>query len=43
MKYIIGTAVIIGLSLYFFRDEFFVALGYIDQVTQVIAQWIQNK
>jgi hypothetical protein len=42
MKYIIGTAVIIGLSLYFFKDEFFVALGYIDQATQAIANWLKK-
>lgn len=43
MKYFIGAAVIIGLSLYFFRSEFFIALDYIDKATQAIAEWIKNK
>jgi hypothetical protein len=42
MKYIFGTIVVIGISLYFFRDEFFVALGYIDQITQAIAEWLKK-
>jgi len=42
MRYILGAIIIIGISLYFFRDEFFVALGYIDQATQAIAQWFKK-
>jgi hypothetical protein len=42
MKYIFGAIIIVGISLYFFRDEFFVALGYIDQINQYIAEWLKK-
>jgi hypothetical protein len=42
MKYIFGAVIIIGISLYFFRDEFFIALGYIDEATKYIADWLKK-
>jgi hypothetical protein len=42
MRYLIATVVIIGVCLYFFRDEFFVALDYIDQATKTIIDWIKK-
>jgi len=42
MKYIIGTIVIVGVCLYFFREQFFVALGYIDEATKYIAEWLKK-
>lgn len=42
MRYLIATVVIIGVCLYFFRDEFFMSLGYIDQATKYIAEWLKK-